>query len=276
MDLLDLVEHRVVFLAARLVNRVVGIVADAQFVGGNGEDAQLVDVEKLLGLGGRSTGHAGQLGVEAEIVLDGDGGQRLGLLLDGDGLLGLDSLVQPVAPATARHGSAGVFVHDDDLVLLHHVGDIPHVKAVRLEQLAGDVDVFRLGLELVLQLGLGRQPALGIEPVVMVDIVLFNGEVRQHERIGIVRVEECAALLSEVGVVAFFLDAEVKLLFLGIKLLFGLVGVQGELALVDELLILRLLHEPKQALALRLAKPGLVEQQAKLQFQFGGVLGAIV
>ena len=51
--------------------------------------------------------------------------------------------------------------------------------------------------------------------------------------------------------------------------------MQGELALVDELLILRLLHEPKQALALRLAKPGLVEQQAKFQLQFIAVLGAI-
>ena len=132
MHLFDLVEHGVVFLAARLVDGVVSVVANARLVGGDGEDAQLVDVEKLLRLGGGGAGHAGQLGVEAEIVLDGDGGQRLGFLLDGDAFLGLDGLVQPVAPAAARHGAAGVFVDDDHLVLLHHVGDVLHVKAVRL------------------------------------------------------------------------------------------------------------------------------------------------
>ena len=101
-------------------------------MGGDGEDSQLVDVEKLLGLCGGGAGHAGQLGVEAEIILDGDGGQGLGFLLDGDAFLGLDGLVQAVAPATARHGAAGVFVHDDHLVFLHDVGDVSHIKTVSL------------------------------------------------------------------------------------------------------------------------------------------------
>ena len=63
---------------------------------------------------------------------------------------------------------------------------------------------------------------------------------------------------------------------MGVKILFGLVGVQGELGLVDKLLVLRFLHEAHEALALRLAKPGLVEQQAKFHLQFVGVLGAIL
>ena len=260
MHLFDLVEYGVVFFAACLVDGVVDVVADARLVGWDGEDAQFVDVKKLLGFGGGGAGHASQLGVEAEIVLDGDGGQRLSFFLDGDAFLGLDGLVQPVAPAAARHGTAGVLVDDDHLVFLHHVGDVFHIQAVRLEQLAGDVDVFGLGLEIVLQLGLGGQPALGVETLVVVDVVLFHGEVRQHERLGIVRVEVAAALLGEVGVVALFLHAEIKFLFLGVKLLFRLVGVQGEFGFVDELLVLRFLHEAHKALALRLAKPCLVEQ----------------
>ena len=106
------------------------------------------------------------------------------------------------------------------------------------------MDVLGLDLEFVLKLGLGRQAALGIEPGVVVDIVLFHGKIRQHERLGVVWVEVAAALLGEVGVVILFLHAEIEFLFLSVKILFGLVGVQGELGLVDELLILRLLHEP--------------------------------
>src|SRR5690606_41354816 len=43
---------------------------------------RLVDVAELLRLGGGGAGHARQLGVEAEVVLDGDRGQRLVLGLD--------------------------------------------------------------------------------------------------------------------------------------------------------------------------------------------------
>jgi hypothetical protein len=51
-------------------------------------------------------GHARQLLVLAEVVLEGDGGERLVLALDLHLLLGLDGLVQPVAPAAAGHQAA--------------------------------------------------------------------------------------------------------------------------------------------------------------------------
>ena len=70
----------------------------------------------LLGLGG--AGHAGELFIHAEVVLEGDGGQRLALALHLHALLGLDGLMQAVGVAAADHQTAGELVHDDDLAVL--------------------------------------------------------------------------------------------------------------------------------------------------------------
>ena len=69
-------------------------------------------------------GHAGELLVKPEIILNRDRGERLRFAFDLDAFLGFDRLVQAVAPAAARHLAAGVFVDDDDLVFLD---DVLHV-----------------------------------------------------------------------------------------------------------------------------------------------------
>jgi hypothetical protein len=108
---------------------------------------EFVDVEKLLRLGFGGAGHAGQFVVEPEVILNGDGGERLGLAFDLDAFLGLDGLVQAIAPAAAGHEAAGVFVDDDDLVVLDDVLDVLLVEAIGLEQLGDAVDLLRFGLE---------------------------------------------------------------------------------------------------------------------------------
>ena len=133
VQFLQLLEHRVELLAPGLVDRVVRVFADVGPVGRDGQHPQLVNVEELLSLGLGRAGHARQLGVEAEVVLDGDRGQRLGFALDLDVLLGLDCLVQSLTPTPAAHETASVLVDNDDLVVLHHVLDVALVKAVGLE-----------------------------------------------------------------------------------------------------------------------------------------------
>ena len=86
---------------------------------------------ELLGLGVGRAGHARELAVLAEVVLEGDRRERLVLALDLDLLLGLDGLVQPVAPAPPGHQPAGELVDDDDPAVLDHVLD------VELEQRVG-------------------------------------------------------------------------------------------------------------------------------------------
>ena len=60
-------------------------------------DVELVDLLELGRFRFGRTGHAGQLLVHAEVVLEGDGGERLILALDLDAFLGFDGLVQTVA-----------------------------------------------------------------------------------------------------------------------------------------------------------------------------------
>ena len=84
----------------------------------------------------------------------------MGLALDLDPFLGLDRLVQPIAPAAASHEPARVFIHDDDFVVLNDVLHVFQVEAVSLEELRDTMDLLRLGLEFGLDLGLDLQPLL--------------------------------------------------------------------------------------------------------------------
>ncbi len=90
---LRLLENRVVFLAARLEHQILAVVADDVAIGRYHRDAELVDLVelRLFRLGGAR--HSRQLLVEAEIVLDGDGGEGLGLALHLHAFLRFNRLV---------------------------------------------------------------------------------------------------------------------------------------------------------------------------------------
>jgi hypothetical protein len=98
-------------------------------------------VLELLLLGEGGAGHAGELVVQAEVVLEGDGGERLVLAADVHVLLGLDGLVQALGVAAAEHEAAGELVDDDDLAVLDHVVDIALHDAVGLDGLIDVVGV---------------------------------------------------------------------------------------------------------------------------------------
>ena len=104
-------------------------------VGGNHHDFELVDLLELGRFRFGRTGHAGQLLVHAEVVLEGDGGERLVLALDLDAFFGFDGLMQAVAPAAARHDAAGELVDDDHLSVLHQVILVAMEQHVGLERL---------------------------------------------------------------------------------------------------------------------------------------------
>ena len=93
-------------LGDRLVLRLLGAVdevglvdAGHRLVGADRDDAEAVDLVELRGLGHGRTGHARELLVETEVVLQGDGGEGLVLLADLHALLGLDGLVEAVVVA---------------------------------------------------------------------------------------------------------------------------------------------------------------------------------
>ena len=104
-------------------------------VGGNRDHFELVDLLELGGFGLRGARHAGELLVHAEVVLEGDGGERLVLALDLDAFLGFDRLVQAIGPAAAGHDAARELVDDDHLPFLNQVVLVAHEEDVRAQGL---------------------------------------------------------------------------------------------------------------------------------------------
>ncbi len=140
VGLLDLLGDGVPLAFLRLEDLVVAIVADHRPVGRDLHDLQLVDLHELSGLGHGRAGHARELVVEAEVVLVGDRGERLVLLLDADALLRLDRLVQPLRPAPALEDAAGELVDDLHVAVDHGVVDIALVERLGLQRLLQVVD----------------------------------------------------------------------------------------------------------------------------------------
>ena len=143
---LDLGDDRLVLLGGGAIDLVVVVDPRHRPVGRDLGHVHLVDVEELLGLGRGRAGHARQLGVEAEVVLDGHRGQGLVLGLDVGAFLGLDGLVQAFRQAPAVHHAAGELVDQDhlagadDVVL---VALVEHVGAQRLVDVVHHRDVGR-------------------------------------------------------------------------------------------------------------------------------------
>ena len=187
MALLDLADDGAVLAVLGLIYGVLVVDTDDGTVGGDLHDVQLVNGGKFLLLRQRRTGHAGELLIQAEIVLEGDGGQSLALPLDGHMLLGLDGLMQTLGVAAAEHQTAGELVHDDDLAVLENVVHVPLHDAVGLDGLidvVGDGAVFGVGeiLQAEKVLCLGNAPSrqrgglgLFVHDVVGVDVRGFLG-----------------------------------------------------------------------------------------------------
>ena len=138
VELGDLVGHGEVFFLRGAVDDIGVFDALHDAVGRDDDDVELVDLVELGGFGLGGAGHAGELLVHAEVVLEGDGRERLVFLADGDAFLGFDGLVQAVGPAAAGHEAAGELVDDDDFAVFDDVLDVALVEGVGFD---GDFDV---------------------------------------------------------------------------------------------------------------------------------------
>ena len=145
------------FLQAQ-VHQVIGVNPHHGFVGGNHHHIHAINLAEFQCLGVRSTGHAGQLVIKTEIILEGGGRQGLVFLLDIQPFFRLDGLMNTFGPATPRHGTAGVFIHDHDLVVLNNVIPIDmeqgmgfqrRMHMVEQRQVMGRVQAFALLQQLV-------------------------------------------------------------------------------------------------------------------------------
>ena len=122
---------------------------------------------QLGGLGLRRTGHPGELFVQPEIVLQGDGGQRLVLGLDLDALFGLDRLVHALVVAATVQHPTGELVDDQHLAGHDDVVAILLVELLGLERVVQEPDqrgVHRLVQVLDAQRGFDLVDALLADP----------------------------------------------------------------------------------------------------------------
>ena len=265
----DRLDHRVVFFAARLVDAIVLVDAADRPIRRDDVDIEPIDVVKLVRLGLGRAGHAGELLVETEVVLDGDRREGLRLAIDLHAFLGLDRLVQTIAPAAAGHFAAGEFIDDDDLVVLDDVFDVLLVEAVGPEELRDVVDPLRLRVAVLLPRRLLLR-LFGIGEIrLVIDVGELREQIRQHKGVGIVGIEKVAALLGQVGIVLALLDREEQL-FLEIEECCLAVGVlvKLELGLVDQLAQLGIFHHARETFVARLAELQLEQRRARLRLSF--------
>ena len=216
----DRLDQRERLLVARAEHLVVLVLAGDGHVGGDLDHLEPVDRAELLRLGHRGAGHARELAVKAEQVLEGDRGQRHVLGLDLGAFLGLQRLVEAVAEAPAVHHPAGELVDD------HHLGVAHDVMCVLAEQLVGAqglVDVVDVGDVLgIVESGALGQQACGLQALL----------------------DELVALVGEVGRAGLLVDVEMLVADLGDDRVDGAVGLravlggarddQGRARLVDQ------------------------------------------
>ena len=179
---LDLARDRAPLAVLGLEDLVVLVLADHRAVGRDLDDRQLVDLHELGGLGEGRAGHARELVVHAEVVLQRDRREGLVLLLDAHALLRLDRLVEALRPAAAVEDAAGELVDDLDLAVDDGVVDVALVERLGAQGLDQVVDERAvLGLVEVVDaeelLGLG-DAALGDRDrlVLLVELVVVLGD----------------------------------------------------------------------------------------------------
>ena len=121
MAFADVLDNSGKLCLLRLVNQVGQILTLLRAIRRNRHDIQLVNLVQLSRFGLSRTGHTGQLVVEAEVVLERNGCQRLVLVFNLHPFLGLNCLVHALVIATACQHTTGELIDNEDLTITNNV-----------------------------------------------------------------------------------------------------------------------------------------------------------
>ena len=144
----DILYHSMEFLFLGHIYGIVVVDTGYRTVCRDLDNVHAVDLTELLLLGKSCTGHTGLLIVLVEEVLEGNGGQCLGLTAYLYMLLCLDRLMQTVGITASRHDTAGKFIDDQDLIIFDHVILILEHQIMGTQgknDIVLDLKVFRIG-----------------------------------------------------------------------------------------------------------------------------------
>lgn len=168
-------------------DEVVLVLADHRAVRRDRQHAELVGAHELGGFGLGRTGHARELVVHTEVVLQRDRGEGLVLGFDLHVFLGLNRLMQAFIVTTAWQDTAGVLIDDEHLAVRHHVVTVAQEQFLGLDRVVEVADegrVVRLvqvvDAQVVLDLRDARvEDADGL--LLLVDLVVLVTRELEHE-----------------------------------------------------------------------------------------------
>ena len=132
MAFYNAVDYRIEFSLFRFVENVRVVDSYHRLVSRNRNDIERVDLLELGALCHGGTGHTRKLVVKSEVILEGDGGERLRLSLYLNALLCLDCLVQTLAVTTAEHYTSGEFVNYENFSVLYNIVNVAFHNAYGL------------------------------------------------------------------------------------------------------------------------------------------------
>ena len=155
MRLFDFFDDGVVFFLCRAVDPVVLVNPRDFAVGRHLDDAKPVDLGEFVGFGHGSAGHARQLFVKTEIVLECHAGQGHVLRANLAAFLGFDGLMQTFGQASACHHATREFVDQHDFAVAHDVILVALIELMGAQTLVHMVDQ-RRAFGIVKRLPLGQ------------------------------------------------------------------------------------------------------------------------
>ncbi len=148
MGLFDLFDNSLELLTLCLIYGILMVDTRNRYIGRDLDDIHTVGIAEFLLLGKGCTGHAGLLVKLVEEVLEGDRRKCLGFTFYPDMLLGLNSLMETVTVAAARHDTSCELIYYKDLFVLDHVVLILEHKVIgtqRKDDTMLDLQVLRIG-----------------------------------------------------------------------------------------------------------------------------------
>ena len=194
----DIFDNRLNFFRFGHIDQIRHVFTDHRTVGRHDHGIQLIDRAEFKGFSIGGTGHPRQFLIQTEIVLEGDRGQSLVLVLDLHALFGLNGLVQTIGPAPALHCTTSVLIDDDNFAIFNNVVNVAGEQRMGAQR-GGDV---------VHQHNIGR----GVQGLTFIhNAFLYQQLFNQHQ-----------TTFGQVNLTRFFIHREVAFAGEGVRIFFFL------------------------------------------------------
>ena len=131
----NLVDNSIVLFAGCTIYTVILVITNHWTVGRNLYDIEFIDIPELTSLCCSGTCHTCQFMIHTEVVLQGDGGERLCGVFHFHVLLSFYSLMQSVAPLTTFHDTTGLLVDNLHFTVDYHILIVFIKHGICLQQL---------------------------------------------------------------------------------------------------------------------------------------------